>query len=225
VLKVEETSKERLRLFIKSTGITQAKFERACGLSNGYVNALKSSPTADAMKKILDAFPDLNLYWLILGEGGMLRSKQQSTGYNISNNNVVVNSGTDADIKERVLAYIRHRGITIKKFEESCGLSSGYISSMRHGFGRNKLSNVLSTYPDLNREWLLYGEGEMLRTQSVGDIVGSNVAGVNVSGTDIQINPNAYDTLLEIVRTSQKSTEKFQEQIDRLLNLLEKADK
>lgn len=34
---------------------------------------------------------------------------------------------------------------------------------MRKGIGVEKLENVLSAFPDLNRDWLLYGEGEMLK--------------------------------------------------------------
>jgi len=75
-------------------------------------------------------------------------------------------------------------------------------------------------------DWLLHGDGAMLRpTQSIGDISNSNVSGVNVSGTDIHINPDAYSTLLEIVKVNQKTTEKFQEQIDRMLTIIEKTQK
>ena len=52
----------------------------------------------------------------------------------------------------------------MKDFETKCDLSNGYVTSMRKGFGRQKLENVLKAYPELNREWLLYGEGEMLIT-------------------------------------------------------------
>lgn len=70
------------------------------------------------------------------------------------------------DIKSRTYLFVNHKGLTMKKFEELCGLSSGYVSSMRKGFGRGKLDNVLTAFPDLNREWLLYGEGEMLITET-----------------------------------------------------------
>ena len=69
-----------------------------------------------------------------------------------------------ASVKERVYEFCSERGIKIRDFERACDLSNGYISSMRTGFGREKLNNVLSAYPDLSREWLLYGEGEMLRS-------------------------------------------------------------
>lgn len=51
----------------------------------------------------------------------------------------------------------------MKDFEDLCGLSSGYITSMRKSFGGKKLNNVLTAFPELNRDWLLYGEGEMLK--------------------------------------------------------------
>lgn len=37
---------------------------------------------------------------------------------------------------------------------------------MRKGFGNGKLNNVLKEFPELNRDWLLYGEGAMLRDAS-----------------------------------------------------------
>lgn len=74
-----------------------------------------------------------------------------------------------------------------------------------------------------NTDWIESGEGEMLcGKQSVGNISDSSVTGVNVSGSNIHINPSAYDVLLRIVENNQKAIEKFQEQMDRLITLLEK---
>lgn len=66
-------------------------------------------------------------------------------------------------VKDRVRMFVEHKKMTISKFEEMCELSNGYISAMRKGFGSEKLNNVLTAFPELNREWLLYGEGEMLK--------------------------------------------------------------
>ena len=33
-------------------------------------------------------------------------------------------------IKERTIAFVKSKGITMKKFEQACGLSSGYVTSM-----------------------------------------------------------------------------------------------
>lgn len=72
-------------------------------------------------------------------------------------------------IKERTLEFIKHKGITMKAFEQKCDLSTGYVTSMRKGFGTQKLNNVLSAFPELSRDWLLYGEGDMLLSSSCKD--------------------------------------------------------
>lgn len=66
-------------------------------------------------------------------------------------------------IKNRTKEFIEYKGLTVSGFEELCDLSNGYISSMRKGYGREKLNNVLNAFPDLNRDWLLYGEGDMIK--------------------------------------------------------------
>lgn len=68
--------------------------------------------------------------------------------------------------KERTLRFIAYKGLSVKKFEEMCGLSNGYINSMRAGYGKGKLEQVLSVFPELNRDWLVYGEGEMINESS-----------------------------------------------------------
>ena len=66
--------KERILYFIASQGLSQGKFERAAGLSNGYINALKNSPSAEKLQKILGAYSEINPTWLMNGEGEMLRN-------------------------------------------------------------------------------------------------------------------------------------------------------
>lgn len=66
-------------------------------------------------------------------------------------------------VKDRIYQFCKKKGIAVRNFEQNCGLSNGYVSSMRKGLGVGKLENVLNAYPELSREWLLYGEGEMLK--------------------------------------------------------------
>lgn len=68
-------------------------------------------------------------------------------------------------IKERTQLFVKSKGIKMVEFERRCNLSTGYVSSMRKGFGDEKLNNVLKAFPELNREWLLYGEGEMFNKE------------------------------------------------------------
>ena len=73
----------------------------------------------------------------------------------------------EESVKSRTIEFVKAKGIKMKVFEERCGLSSGYVTSMRKGFGPDKLTGVLKAFPELNRNWLLYGEGKMLSGDDV----------------------------------------------------------
>lgn len=68
----------------------------------------------------------------------------------------------ETTVKERIKVFISHKGFSINAFEKKCGLSTGYIGNMRKSLSPEKLMSIIQNFPDLNRDWLLYGEGEML---------------------------------------------------------------
>lgn len=70
------------------------------------------------------------------------------------------------DVKERVILFIKSSGMSVLQFEKRCGLSNGYIKNFKGNFGSDKLENLLNAFPNLSREWLLTGEGEMLKETS-----------------------------------------------------------
>ena len=74
------------------------------------------------------------------------------------------------DIKERIKQFADSKGIPIYKFESTAGLSNGYVNGIRKGIGSEKLSDILRAFPELNRNWLLFGEGEMLRTGAPAEV-------------------------------------------------------
>lgn len=43
-------------------------------------------------------------------------------------------------------------------------MSPTYIGAMRRGIPAHRLKQIGELYPDLNRDWLVYGEGEMLNS-------------------------------------------------------------
>ena len=65
-------------------------------------------------------------------------------------------------VKERLILFIKSKGLSQKKFEEAVGLSNGYVNNISKGIGADKLQNILCVFPDLNQQWLLTGEGDML---------------------------------------------------------------
>ena len=77
-----ETVKDRLVKFIKEMNLSQSRFEKSVGLSNGYVNNIRVSIQPKTLQKIALIYPLLNTSWLITGEGEMLKSDQPAVkGY------------------------------------------------------------------------------------------------------------------------------------------------
>lgn len=68
-----QTVKDRIRAFADYKNISQSAFERACGFSHGYVSNMRQGPSRQARSLIAQRFPELDMHWLLSGEGTMLR--------------------------------------------------------------------------------------------------------------------------------------------------------
>lgn len=67
--------KDRLILFLRHKNLSQNKFEKMVGLSNGFVNNIGDSIRLISLQKIIRHFPELNKNWILTGEGSMLISE------------------------------------------------------------------------------------------------------------------------------------------------------
>jgi transcriptional regulator with XRE-family HTH domain len=70
---MEISVKDRLRKYIKETGITQTFFCKEIGVSTGYISGMRESIQPDKLKSIALKFPQLNIGWLLTGVGSMLK--------------------------------------------------------------------------------------------------------------------------------------------------------
>lgn len=71
-------------------------------------------------------------------------------------------------IKERILQYAEFKGLPKEKFIEDLGMTYGNFKGRQKLTSVNSdfLDKVLSTYPEINIEWLLSGIGEMEKKNS-----------------------------------------------------------
>lgn len=69
------------------------------------------------------------------------------------------------DIKERFKKFIAYKRLSQRRFQASIGVSSSYINGITDGIGAEVLRKVSIEYPELNTDWLLTGNGEMLDPQ------------------------------------------------------------
>lgn len=70
--------KDRLLEFLRYKRMSQVEFTRLMGVSGAYVAAMRRSLSDDKVNKLRKLFPDLNITWLLYGDGEMIADKENS---------------------------------------------------------------------------------------------------------------------------------------------------
>lgn len=86
----------------------------------------------------------------------------------------------------RIYQFAESQGLSIREFERNSGITQGVISKAikNNGeIGSDKLENITQTYQQLSTEWLLRGEGEMLKQ----DLAPQNDNTAQLIGTIVQL--------------------------------------
>ncbi len=71
---------DRLIQFIKFSGLSARQFDISIGAGNGYTLRMQknnASIGSDVIENIIKTYPELNLVWLITGEGNMLKTERK----------------------------------------------------------------------------------------------------------------------------------------------------
>jgi|SaaInl0LU_22_DNA_1037365.scaffolds.fasta_scaffold00268_8 hypothetical protein len=63
--------------------------------------------------------------------------------------------------KEKIIAYLAYKEISQRKFSLKTGLSEGILRAGKD-LGVDKIRTIKEQYPDLNMDWVIYDEGEMI---------------------------------------------------------------
>lgn len=78
-------------------------------------------------------------------------------------------------IQDRIKQFIECKGISNREFERSCGLSNAFVRNVRDTISTKTLELILQAYPEINRDWLLTGEGAMLSNSDPPLVVAGDV--------------------------------------------------
>lgn len=71
---------DRLMQFIVYAGISARQFDLSIGAGNGYTLRMQknhASVGSDVIESIIRTYPELNVVWLLTGEGKMLKGKEE----------------------------------------------------------------------------------------------------------------------------------------------------
>lgn len=113
---------------------------------------------------------------------------------------------------ERFTKYMNAKGLNDNKVTQDCDLSQGLLHQARKGkcdLGDKAIEKILKKYQDLNKVWLLTGDGEMLLNNT----------------SDFQISGEIDDRIYRLITILQETLKEKDKQIDRLLSIIEQGNK
>lgn len=92
--------------------------------------------------------------------------------------------------KEKIVKYLKIKNISQDKFSRSCDVSSGFLRQGK-SFNIDLVKKIRNNYPDLNLNYILFNEGNL-----INDVDKTDLYGVNEEGATYE---NAYKTdLIEL---------------------------
>ena len=152
--------KERLEEYLKSQGISKTEFGRQVGVSSAYVSAIRQSISPTVIKSIALKYPNLNIDWLLTGDGIMLRST----------------------IYDRINFVLNKEGLSKREFEKGTNTGNFLIPGAYSRAEKNPgdievaepwVDSLLKLYPSYSKEWILYGKEPMEREERGSEVVSS----------------------------------------------------
>jgi transcriptional regulator with XRE-family HTH domain len=153
----------RIALLIKELGLNKNSFSKEIGLKNNstitnIINNPNRSPSYDVIFKILSKYNQLNVRWLIAGQGQMFSFAEDSF----------------TNINDRLSHIHRKYAITLNEAAEKVGVKE---SVLRKYFYENEspsediLNRYLKAFPEVNPEWLRYNQVPMMTGTGNGDYI------------------------------------------------------
>lgn len=103
-------------------------------------------------------------------------------------------------IKERLETFLSEKHISKSEFGRAIGVSAAYAGSIRKSIQPDKLAAIAKSYPELNIDWLMTGNGEMTRLAAFSASPPSQniikfFKDVDASMSQVELeNPSEYDT-------------------------------
>lgn len=98
-------------------------------------------------------------------------------------------------VKDRIQQYIEYKGISVYRLEASAELSKGYWAKTK-SISADVVMKISRIYPDLSTEWLLRGEGQMIKDEMLKNTFSKE-----------QSNPITNERLFSIIESQQRTIE------------------
>ena len=154
---------ERIALLIKELGLNKNSFSKEIGLKNNstitnIINNPDRSPSYDVIFRIVSKWDQLNIRWLIAGQGEMFSIAEDSF----------------PNINDRLSHISRKYAITLAETAERLDV---HEDELRKFFYENEapseslIKKYITSFPELNPDWVRYNDLPMLAKTTVGDYI------------------------------------------------------
>lgn len=124
-------------------------------------------------------------------------------------------------IKDRLRQVIDFQGISIRQFEKSIGASNAYFSSIKDDISTKYIRNIMRVYPNISIEWIIAGEGNMLRNGSANNTQIEQVAIGDHNSQSQHIDSSGTDDVLRLINRIQE----LQQQNAKLIDIISSLSK
>lgn len=164
---IDNQQSERMKFFIeKCLNISVNKFSQILGYKDGtkIYNILykRNNISYNVLQDIKAKYPSLNSEWLMHGKGDVFEDISK-------------------DVKSRLMDFVRYMQKSNLDFEKACDLPSGTLSD--GSINPDGITRILHVYPNLSKQWLLDGVGEMINKSSKDRLMDFiRYMGLNVPG-------------------------------------------
>ncbi len=156
-----EKTIDRIRKIQAFYGLRTSEMERRIGYSKrGLANAAGSHASVrdEIIVNTLNEFPEINMEWLLLGKGPMLK------GLNNKENKLGHVDGST--ISKRIFMIAENYRLNQNRLAQILGFSEVAIGKLIRGENNPRydmLVSILTNFPQVNPEWLMMGQGKMLK--------------------------------------------------------------
>lgn len=94
-----------------------------------------------------------------------------------------------SQVRDRIKIFAAHKYISVRKFQDLVGVSNSFVASIDQSISPKTQAKISAAFPELNIDWLLTGNGEMLltapeTTKEAPSYVGGAVNNIDMQNTE-----------------------------------------
>lgn len=171
----------RIKALIDKKEVSPSAFAKLIGFSQSNLSKVLRGER-NVPSNLISAICDnlgVSYNWLVNGDGNMLNDEAHVS-----------------EVSDRLASFLKYKGKGQTAFEQEAGLSRGYVQKASDNMGYKIKSKISEYCPELNMDWLLTGEGDMLKDEQHVSEVTEVKSLSNLKSKDVKKNEqmvNLYD--------------------------------